>query len=38
MSEYQYANDYEREETQKYEGTYTPEEIQLNNKLFLSVS
>jgi len=34
MSEYQYANDYEREETQKYEGTYTPEEIQLNKKLF----
>lgn len=34
MSEYQYANDYEREETQKYEGTYTPEEIQLNKRLF----
>lgn len=34
MSEYKYVNDYEREETQKYEGTYTPEEIELNKKLF----
>lgn len=33
MSEYKYINNYEREETQKYEGTYTPEEIELNKKL-----
>lgn len=33
MSEYKYKNDYEKEETQKYEGTYTPEEIELNKKL-----
>lgn len=33
MSEYNYINDYERECTQKYEGTYTPEEIELNKKL-----
>lgn len=33
MSEYKYINDYEREETQKYEGIYTSEEIELNNKL-----
>lgn len=34
MSEYNYINDYEREETQKYEGTYTPEEIELNKRLY----
>ncbi len=34
MSEHKYINDYEREETQKYEGTYTPNEIELNKKLF----
>lgn len=34
MCEYKYTNEYEREETQKYEGTYTPGEIQLNRKLF----
>ncbi|MBP5468341.1 MAG: hypothetical protein J6Z11_03765 [Candidatus Riflebacteria bacterium] len=33
MSEYKYINDYEREWTQKYEGTYTPKEIELNKKL-----
>lgn len=33
MTGYIYANEYEREETQKYEGTYTPEEIALNKKL-----
>ena len=33
MPEYNYINDYEREWTQKYEGTYTPEEIELNKKL-----
>lgn len=27
MPEYTYINDYEKEWTQKYEGTYTPEEI-----------
>ncbi len=34
MNEYEYINEYEREETQKYEGTYTPEEIELNKKLY----
>ena len=34
MSGYNYSNDYEREETQKYEGTYTPCEIELNKRLF----
>ena len=34
MSEYKYINNYERDKTQKYEGTYTPEEIELNKKLF----
>lgn len=34
MSEYKYINDYEREHTQKYEGVYTPKEIELNNKLY----
>lgn len=34
MGECEYRNDYEREATQKYEGTYTPEEIELNKKLF----
>lgn len=33
MAEYKYRNDYERECTQKYEGTYTPEEIELNKML-----
>lgn len=33
MSEYNYSNDYEREQTQKYEGTYSPEEIELNKRL-----
>ena len=33
MNEYKYIDDYEREKTQKYEGTYTPEEIVLNKKL-----
>lgn len=33
MTEYKYLNDYERECTQKYEGTYTPEEIELNKML-----
>ena len=34
MGEYEYTNDYEREHTQKYEGIYTSEEIELNKKLF----
>ena len=34
MCEYKYRNDYERDKTQKYEGAYTPEEIELNKKLF----
>ena len=33
MPEYTYIDDYEREWTQKYEGAYTPEEIELNKKL-----
>ena len=33
MPEYNYINDYEREWTQKYEGAYSPEEIELNKKL-----
>lgn len=33
MAEYKYRNDYEREYTRKYEGTYTPEEIELNKML-----
>ena len=33
MTEYKYINEYEREWTQKYEGTYTSEEIELNKKL-----
>lgn len=33
MPEYTYINDYEREWTQKYEGVYTPEEVDLNKKL-----
>ena len=33
MSEYEYINDYEREETEKYEGVYTSEEISLNKRL-----
>ena len=34
MGEYKYNNEYEREHTQKYEGAYTPEEIELNNRLY----
>ncbi len=34
MSNYVYLNDYEREETQKYEGIYTSKEIELNKRLF----
>ena len=34
MSEYKYYNDYEREWTQKYEGTYTHEEVELNKRLY----
>lgn len=34
MGGYEYTNDYEREHTQKYEGIYTPEEIELNKKLY----
>ena len=34
MGEYQYVSDYEREHTQKYVGAYTPEEIELNKKLY----
>ena len=34
MGECKYRNSYELEATQKYEGTYTPEEIELNKKLF----
>lgn len=34
MSECQYRNNREREETQKYEGKYTSEEIKLNKKLY----
>jgi hypothetical protein len=30
----EYRNETEREETQKYEGVYTPEEIELNKKLY----
>lgn len=33
MPDYNYIDDYEREWTQKFEGTYTPEEIELNKKL-----
>lgn len=33
MLEYTYISEYEREWTQKYEGAYTPEEIELNIKL-----
>lgn len=38
MGEYEYENDYEREVTQKYEKTYTPEEIELNKKLYAECS
>lgn len=34
MSEYKDRNDYEREKTQKCDGPYTPEEIELNKKLY----
>lgn len=32
--EYQYRDDHERKETQKYEGIYTAREIELNKKLY----
>ena len=38
MSEYKYKSKYEQEETQKYEGTYTSEEIELNKKLMSECS
>ena len=38
MSENVYRNDSEREETQKYEGIYTPEEIELNKRLYRECS
>lgn len=34
MGEYRYANDTERKETQKYEGLYSHEEIELNKRLY----
>ena len=34
MPGYKYLNDYEREQTQKYEGAYTSEEIELNKRLY----
>ena len=34
MIEYKYINEAEREWTQKYEGVYTPEEIELNKQLY----
>ena len=34
MPEYTCINEAEREWTQKYEGTYTPEEIKLNKQLY----
>lgn len=34
MSEYKYANEYEEQETKKYEGLYTSEEIALNKQLY----
>ena len=33
MNGYEYSNEKEQKETQKYEGIYTPEEIELNKKL-----
>ena len=33
MAKYEYTNDYERECTEKYEGVYTEEEAELNQKL-----
>ncbi len=33
MPEYTYIDDYEREWTQKFEGSYTPEEVELNKQL-----
>ena len=38
MDQYVYSNDYEKEQTQKYEGVYTPEEIELNRKLYAECS
>jgi len=38
MSEYTYKNDFERERTGKYEGAYSPEEIELNKKLYEACS
>lgn len=34
MSEYRYQNDYERENTEKFVGVYTHEEIELNKRLY----
>ena len=34
VMEYKYMNDYEREQTQKYEGIYTDEEVELNKRLY----
>ena len=34
MGEYRYVNDTERKETQKYEGIYSHEEIELNKRLY----
>ena len=34
MPEYKYISEAEREWTQKYEGVYMPEEIELNQQLY----
>jgi hypothetical protein len=34
MSDYKYSSEFERELTQKYEGIYTSEEVELNKKLY----
>ena len=34
MSEYKYTNEYEKQQTGRYEGYYTAEEIELNVKLY----
>lgn len=33
MTDYAYINEYEKEQTQKYEGCFTPENVALNNRL-----
>lgn len=38
MSEFKYINEYERDETQKYEGTYSAEEVELNKRLLAECS